>query len=115
MEHEDGSAKKDDEEVAKGSKERRGRSPTLSQVVDWTSLLLDAHFTTLLLSYKSQPTTNATLSPSFPQSPPAHVLLLSLHKLVLAHAAVCEGAGNLKGVLKDLWYTYSFYFTMYIL
>ena len=57
--------------------------PELSQVLDWLNVLLDAHFTRLLMHK------------------PCHGLLESLSMLSRRHVKMCSSLKSLKGYLKQ--------------
>ncbi|XP_068607315.1 nucleolar protein 11-like [Brachionichthys hirsutus] len=60
------------------------RSPSLTQVMDWVSLLLDAHFTVLVMT------------------PEAKGLLLSFHRFVKSQVRLVSELGKIEGGLKEL-------------
>uniref|UniRef100_A0A8C5D910 Nucleolar protein 11 n=1 Tax=Gouania willdenowi TaxID=441366 RepID=A0A8C5D910_GOUWI len=60
------------------------RSPSLSQIMDWVCLLLDAHFTVLVMT------------------PEAKGLLLSLHRFVKSQVKLVSELGKIEGSLQEL-------------
>ncbi|XP_068176716.1 nucleolar protein 11-like isoform X2 [Antennarius striatus] len=60
------------------------RSPTLTQVMDWVSLLLDAHFTVLVMT------------------PEAKGLLLNFHRFVKSQVRLVSELGKIEGGLQEL-------------
>ncbi|KAL6110268.1 nol11 [Pungitius sinensis] len=60
------------------------RSPSLTQIMDWVSLLLDAHFTVLVMT------------------PEAKALLLTLHRFVKSQVRFVSELGKIEGSLKEL-------------
>nr|XP_020496312.1 nucleolar protein 11 [Labrus bergylta] len=60
------------------------RSPSLSQVMDWVCLLLDAHFTVLVMT------------------PEAKGLLLNLHRFVKSQVRLVSELGKIEGSLQEL-------------
>ncbi|XP_005736341.1 nucleolar protein 11-like [Pundamilia nyererei] len=60
------------------------RSPSLSQIMDWVCLLLDAHFTVLVMT------------------PEAKGLLLNLHSFVKSQVRLVSELGKIEGSLQEL-------------
>uniref|UniRef100_A0A668AFU0 Nucleolar protein 11 n=1 Tax=Myripristis murdjan TaxID=586833 RepID=A0A668AFU0_9TELE len=60
------------------------RSPTLTQIMDWVCLLLDAHFTVLVMT------------------PEAKGLLLNLHRFVKSQVRLFSELGKIEGSLEEL-------------
>ncbi|KAK2815948.1 hypothetical protein Q5P01_026415 [Channa striata] len=60
------------------------RSPSLTQIIDWVCLLLDAHFTVLVMT------------------PEAKGLLLSLHSFVKSQVRLVSELGKIEGSLQEL-------------
>uniref|UniRef100_A0AAX7U335 Nucleolar protein 11 n=1 Tax=Astatotilapia calliptera TaxID=8154 RepID=A0AAX7U335_ASTCA len=60
------------------------RSPSLSQIMDWVCLLLDAHFTVLVMT------------------PEAKGLLLNLHRFVKSQVRLVSELGKIEGSLQEL-------------
>ncbi|XP_054460508.1 nucleolar protein 11-like [Anoplopoma fimbria] len=60
------------------------RSPSLTQIMDWVCLLLDAHFTVLVMT------------------PEAKGLLLNLHKFVKSQVRLVSELGKIEGSLQEL-------------
>ena len=60
------------------------RVPSLAQTAEWLSLLIDSHFSTLILT------------------PSAHPLLGSLRAALTDHLSICRSASALKGFLTVL-------------
>ncbi|XP_056136327.1 nucleolar protein 11-like [Lampris incognitus] len=66
------------------TKTPRLRSPTLAQILDWVCLLLDAHFTVLVITTEAKD------------------LLLNLHKFVKSQVRLFSELGKIEGSLLDL-------------
>ncbi|XP_064180347.1 nucleolar protein 11-like isoform X1 [Anguilla rostrata] len=67
-----------------GSQTSGLRSPTVTQIVDWVGLLLDAHFTVLVMA------------------PDAKELLSHLHKFVRSQVKLFSELGKIQGSLQEL-------------